>query len=281
MSEQNPSDAAKKALGARLRRLRLDAGVAGVEMAARCGWSKSKVSKLEHGGQPPTDADIRAWAAVCGAEAQVQELIAVSREVDQMWHDYKQVHKRGMQNLQLDLMDRYARTKLFRIYEPLNIPGWLQTLDHTRELFTLHAKIHGLPLENVEEAAQNRMLRKKFLGTGKPAFVFVMEEYALRSNVGGRDVMEGQLDYLLEVEQMPYVSIGIVPEGERRSLFPGEAFYLYDETLLRQEYWAASLQTSSPETIAHFVRVFDALRDQAVFGAGARRLIDEARHRLR
>ena len=250
-------------------------------MAARCGWSKSKVSKLEHGGQPPTDADIRAWAAVCGAEAQVQELIAVSREVDQMWHDYKQVHKRGMQNLQLDLMDRYARTKLFRIYEPLNIPGWLQTLDHTRELFTLHAKIHGLPLENVEEAAQNRMLRKKFLGTGKPAFVFVMEEYALRSNVGGRDVMEGQLDYLLEVEQMPYVSIGIVPEGERRSLFPGEAFYLYDETLLRQEYWAASLQTSSPETIAHFVRVFDALRDQAVFGAGARRLIDEARHRLR
>lgn len=281
MSEQYPSEAAKKGLGARLRRLRLDAGISGVELAARCGWSKSRVSKLEHGTQPPSDADIRAWAAVCGAEAQVPELIAISREVDQMWQDYKQVHKRGMQNLQLDYMDQYARTKLFRIYEPLNIPGWLQTLDHARELFTLHAKLHGLPVENVEDAAQNRMLRKKFLGTGKPAFVFVMEETALRTNVGGRDVMDGQLDYLLEVERMPYVSVGIIPEGQRRTLFPGEAFYLYDETLLRQEYWSASLQTSRPETIAHFVRVFDALKEQAVFGAAAREIIDQARHRLR
>ncbi|SDL14687.1 Helix-turn-helix domain-containing protein [Nocardioides sp. YR527] len=281
MSEQHPSESAKRAFGSRLKRLRLDAGITGVEMAARCGWNKSKVSKIEHGTQAPSDENIRAWAAVCGAERLVPELIAVSREIDQMWHDYKQVHKRGMQNLQLDLMDRYARTKLFRIYEGLNIPGWLQTLDYTRELFTLHAHIHGLPLENVEEAARNRMLRKKFLGTGRPAFVFVMEEYALYSNTGGRDVMGGQLDYLLEVEQMPYVSVGIIPLGQRRSLFPGEAFYLYDETLLRQEYWSASLQTSRPETISHFVRVFDALRDQAVFGAEARGIIDQARHRLR
>lgn len=281
MSEQYPTDAARQGLGARLKRLRLDAGISGVELAARCGWNKSKVSKIEHGTQHPSDANIQAWAAVCSADAQVPELLAVSREVDQMWQDYKHVLKRGMQNVQLDYMETYARTRLFRIYEALNIPGWLQTLDYTREQFTLHAHIHGLPLENVEEAAQNRMLRKKFLGTGRPAFVFLLEEYALYSNVGGRDVMAGQLDYLLEVERMPYVSVGVLPLGARRTLFPGEGFYLYDETLLRQEYWSASLQTSRPETIAHFVRVFDALRDQAVFGAEARELIDKARHRLR
>ena len=281
MSEQTPPESAKKAFGARLRGIRLDAGLTGVEVAAECGWNKSKVSKLEHGTQAPSDADIRAWAAVCGAEAQVSELIALNREIDQMWQDYKQVHKRGMKNIQLEAMDQYARTRLFRIYESVNIPGWLQTLDYTRAQFTIHAKIHGLPLDDVEEAAQNRMARKKFLGTGAPMFAFVLEEYALYSNVGGRDVMNGQLDYLIEVSQMPYVSVGIIPVGQPRTLFPGEAFYLYDETTLWQEYWSASYETSDPEKIAHFVRVFDALRDQAVSGTEARRLIDQARHRIR
>ncbi|MFI5623664.1 Scr1 family TA system antitoxin-like transcriptional regulator [Nocardioides sp. NPDC051685] len=121
-------------------------------------------------------------------------------------------------------MDRYARTRLFRIYEGLN---------------------------------------------GQPAFVFVMGGVRAVQQRRWTRCDGGQLDYLLEVEQMPYVSVGIIPLGQRRSLFPGEAFYLYDETLLRQEYWSASLQTSRPETISHFVRVFDALREQAVFGADA------------
>lgn len=281
MPDEKPSESAKKAFGARLRGIRLDAGITGVTIAAECGWHKSKVSKLEHGTQAPSDADIRAWAAVCRAERQVPELIALNREIDKMWQDYKQVHKRGMKNIQLEAMDEYAKTKLFRVYESVHIPGWLQTLDYTRAQFTLHAHIHGLPLDDVEEAAHNRMARKKFLGTGRPAFAFVLEEMALCNNVGGRDVMDEQLDYLIQVEQMPYVSIGVIPLGQVRALFPGDGFYLYDEKLLRQEFWSGSLETSRPETIAHFGRIFDALRDQAVFGVGAREIIDQARSRLR
>ncbi|MFI5624858.1 DUF5753 domain-containing protein [Nocardioides sp. NPDC051685] len=280
MPDEKPSESAKKAFGARLRGIRLDAGLTGVTIAAECGWHKSKgvEARARHTGPVRwgySGVGRRLWCRVAGARVD-----RLNREIDQMWQDYKQVHKRGMKNIQLEAMDEYARTKLFRIYESVNIPGWLQTLDYTRAQFTLHAKIHRLSAD-VEEAAQNRMARKKFLGTGRPAFVFLLEEYALYSNVGGRDVMHGQLDYLLEVAQMPYVSVGVIPLGQERTLFPGEAFYLYDENLLWQEYWSASYQTSNPEKIAHFVRVFDALRDQAVFGAAAREVIDQARHRVR
>lgn len=279
-SDREPSDSAKRSFGARLRGIRLDASITGAELASRCGWNKSKVSKIEHGNQAPSDTDIRAWTVACGAEAQASELIALGREIGEMWRDYKQVHKRGMKNIQLEAMDLYARTKLVRIYESVHIPGWLQTLDYTRSQFAMSAKIHGLPPDDMEEAAQNRMLRKKFLGTGRPRFVFVIEELALCNNIGGRSVMNAQLDYLIEVGRMPYVSIGIIPLGLERSLFSGEGFYMYDDTLLWQEFWSASFETARAENIAHFSRVFDALKEHAVFGSAAERLIDRARRHL-
>lgn len=280
MSNQEPSESAKQAFGTRLKELRLDAGITGVELARRHGWNKSKVSKIEHGTQSPSDADIRSWADSCHATGQIPELLAISREVEQMWTDYKRSHRAGMKNIQLKPMNLIAKSTLIRVYESLYIPGFLQTLDYTKAQFAIHAHLHGLPLDDVDEAAENRMLRKRYLGTGKPKFVFLMEASALCNNTGGVEVMNRQLDYLIEVGRMPYVSIGILPPGRQRSLFPGEGFYMLDESLVWQEFWSGAFKTSRRENIAHFVRVFNALRDQAVFGAAADQVINEARDRL-
>ncbi|GAB2690453.1 helix-turn-helix domain-containing protein [Kitasatospora kifunensis] len=280
MSDQEPSESAKRALGTQLKELRRDTNLSGVELARRCGWHKTKVSKIEHGAQIPTEDDIRAWATACGVEGQIPELIAVSREIEQMWTDYKRWHRPGIKRLQFQAMDLYAKTKLLRAYESLFIPGFLQTVEYAKAQFTIHAKLHGLPLDDVEEAAQNRMVRKRFLGTGAPIFSFLLEASALTNNTGGVEVMSGQLDHLLEVMKLQYVSIGIIPQGRVRSLYPGEGFYLFDESLLKQEFWSGAFQTSRPENISHFVRVFAALRDQAVFGTAARSEIEAARSRL-
>lgn len=280
MSDQQPSQAARQALGHRLRELRLDSVLSGSELANLCGWNKSKVSKIEHGTQSPTEADIRAWAAACGAEGKTIELIAASREIEAMWTEYRQRHKRGMKNLQFQAMDLYARTRLIRVYESLFIPGFLQTLDYATAQFRLHARLHGLPIEDVEEAAQNRMARKQYLGTGAPMFAFLLETYALSNNTGGAHVMNGQLDYLIEVGRLPYVSIGIIPEGRPRTLYPGEGFYLFDEALLKQEFWSGAFQTARPDNVTYFARVFAALKEQAVFGEAAVEQIEAARSRL-
>lgn len=281
MSGERPSESAKRAFGTRLKELRLDAGLSGVELANRYGWHKSKVSKIEHGTQSPSDADIRAWADACEATVQVAELIALSREVEQMWTDYKRSHRSGMKNIQLKPTDLFAGSKLIRVYESLYIPGFLQTLDYAKAQFTIHANLHGLPLRDVDEAAENRMDRKRFLGTGQPRFAFLMEASVFDNNTGGADVMNGQLDYLLEADGLPYVSIGILPPGRQRTIYPGEGFYLFDDSLVRQEFWSGAFKTSRPDNIAYFIRVFNALRDQAVFGAEAREVIDQARTRLR
>ncbi|WP_308198657.1 helix-turn-helix domain-containing protein [Actinomadura litoris] len=281
MSDLQASESARRSLGIQLKELRLNAGLSGVELARRCGWHKTKVSKIEHGTQSPAEADIRKWATTCGAEGLAPELIAAGREIEHMWTDYRRRHRRGMKGLQFQAMDLYARSKLIRVYESLFIPGFLQTVEYTKAQFTIHAGLHGLPLGDVEEAARNRMARKRFLGTGAPIFAFLLEASALANNIGGVGVMGGQLDYLDEVSRLPYVSVGIIPQGRMRSLYPGEGFYLFDEDLLKQEFWSGAFQTSRPENIAYFVRVFAALRDQAVFGAAAQDEIEAARDRLR
>ena len=280
MVDGRPSDAAKKAFAVRLRDLRLDAGLSGAALAERCGWSRSKVSKIEHGTLNPTEDAIRSWATACGADDQTATLIAAHREVEQMWLEARRELRAGQKHIQLRSMPLYERTKLLRVYEAVHIPGYLQTFGYAVAQFTLHAHQFGLPVEDVEQAARNRLERQRFLGTGTNAFIFILEASALYSNVGGAEVMREQFDRLLEVAAMPYVSIGIIPLGRKRTLFQGEGFYLFDEGLVRQEFWSGLLRSSRPEDVNYFLRTFETLKGQAVFGAAAAEQIEAARARV-
>lgn len=281
MADLKPSNAAKRAFAVRLRDLRLDAGLSGVALAERCGWGASKVSKIEHGGQSPTDADVKAWAAACGAVGQVPALVAARREVEQMWLEYRRELRAGMKHIQLRSMPLYERTKLLRAYEAVHIPGFLQTFRYALAQFEIHAHLHGLPVEDIEGAAKNRLVRQRLLGTGTNSFIFVIEASALYSNLGGAEVMSEQFDRLLEVAAMPYVSIGVIPLGKPRTLFQGEGFYLFDEELVVQEFWSGALRSSRAEDVGYFLRTFGLLKDQAIFGSAAAEQIEMARARLR
>jgi transcriptional regulator with XRE-family HTH domain len=281
LSEMQPSNAAKRAFGVRLRDLRLDADLSGVELAARCGWHKTKVSKIEHATTNPTEGDIRAWATACGAEGQIPELIAAHREVEQMWLEYRRELRAGQKHIQLRSMDLYERTRLLRAYEALFIPGFLQTLDYAKAQFAIHAELHGLPVEDIEEAARNRLVRQRLLGRGTNSFSFILESTALYTNIGGAEVMSKQFDRLMEIAALPNVALGIIPLGRQRGLYPGEAFYLFDEQHVRQEFWTGMFRTSRPDDIAYFVRAFAKLRQHAVYGRAARDEIETARSRLR
>ena len=71
---------AQEALGARLREIRKDAGLSARALATATSQHFTRVSKIEHGVQAPSDArDIRDWCRACGAEEQVLDLIATAR----------------------------------------------------------------------------------------------------------------------------------------------------------------------------------------------------------
>ncbi len=59
------------------------------QLAAATGQHYTRVSKIEHGVQPPTDPDIRAWCRACGADDQVPDLIATLRAVESAYLEFR------------------------------------------------------------------------------------------------------------------------------------------------------------------------------------------------
>ena len=119
---------AQRALGARLREIRKDAGLTARALAAATGQHYTRVSKIENGVQAPSDDDIRDWCRACGAEEQVPDLIATARAVESAYLEFRRQARAGMKRvLGAHTVALYERTSRFRIYEHNVIPGLFQT----------------------------------------------------------------------------------------------------------------------------------------------------------
>jgi transcriptional regulator with XRE-family HTH domain len=270
-----PVQQAKEALGERLREMRKDARLSGRALATALGWHFTKVSKVENGARSPSEDDIRAWCAACGAGDQVPDLIATVRHVASMYHEYRRQMQAGMKHLQESSVPLYEATSLFRIYDTTVVPGLFTTAEYAAELFRFWQGFMGMK-DDVDAAVEARMERQRVLYTGNRAFRVVIEEQVLRTRVGDTDVMAGQLDRLLAVVSLPRVSIGIIPAtGERHSLTQG-SFWMFDDSRVRVETVSASLTITQPRDIALYSRVFELLQRSAVHGREARQLITRA-----
>jgi transcriptional regulator with XRE-family HTH domain len=266
---------AREALGTRLREIRLDAGLTARALAKLAGWHFTKVSKLEHGTRRPSLDDIRAWCRYCQAEDQVTDLIATARGIDDMYAEWRRQMRAGMKHFQDSFRPLYEQTLLFRVYETTFIPGLLNTAGYAAAILEFWAGLMSLPAD-IETAVAARMDRQNILYAGRRRFLFMIEEQALRTRVGGTEVMAGQLDRLLTLMSLPTISLGIIPDaGERHALAQG-SFWMFDDTRVQLETVSAGLDITQPAEISLYAQVFDLLQRSAVYGHGARDLIRSA-----
>ncbi len=266
---------AREALGTRLREIRLDAGLTARALAQLAGWHFTKVSKLEHGTRRPSLADIRAWCRYCQAEDQVTDLIATARGIDEMYTEWRRQMRAGMMHFQDSFRPLYEQTLLFRVYETTFIPGLLNTAGYAAAILEFWAGLMSLPAD-IEMAVAARMDRQNILYAGRRRFLFMVEEQALRTRVGGTEVMTGQLDRLLALMSLPAISLGIIPDaGERHALAQG-SFWIFDDARVQLETVSARLDITQPAEISLYAQVFDLLQRSAVYGHGARDLIRHA-----
>ena len=270
-----PVKQARQALGARLRDIRRDARLTGRALASACQWHFTKISKLEHGTQNPSEDDIRIWCHACSAGDQVSDLIATLRAIESMYIEWQRHMRSGLKRSQASSVPLYERTRLFRGYENTVIPGLFHTAEYAAAILTFWNDFLDLS-SNVDEAVATRMERQRILYVGNRRFVFVLEEQTLYTCVGGTDVMLGQLDRVLAVMSLPRVSLGIIPAlGHRHCLTQG-SFWIFDEDRVQVEGVSAGLDVTHPREIAVHVKAFALLQQSAVYGQVARQLIHKA-----
>jgi transcriptional regulator with XRE-family HTH domain len=274
-SPSSSVQAAREQLAARLREIRLDAGLTKREVAARCGWSEAKSGRIENARTAPSDQDIRAWCRACGAEPLVADLVAANRQADSMYVQWRRLQRTGLRQLQRASVPLYESTTHFRVYCSNVVPGFLQTPGYATALLRAITAFRGLP-DDVDQAVAARLDRSQIIRKRGKQFAIVVEEGVLRHQLGDASVMAGQLGSLLSAMDLPAVSLGIIPFSAPRTMWPIETFTVFDGERVNHEPLSASVKITAPDEVAQYVRAFTAFHQHAVYGAAARSLIVKA-----
>ncbi len=175
---------------------RTRAGVTREEVAREANYEFETVKSMEQGRRRPTERFLQVTDDMCGAHG---FLIAMQ--------DYlgpEPVVNRGE-----DFFRYEAEAISHSSYEPMLIPGLLQTEETVRTLLNMAWP----PQEDevIEERVAVRLGRQPLLDKRSVAFVFVIGELPLRHPVGRMDAHKRQLRHLLEVVQRRNVVIQVMP----------------------------------------------------------------------
>ncbi|EFL02071.1 MULTISPECIES: helix-turn-helix domain-containing protein [Streptomyces] len=282
VSPSSSAQSARENVARGLRELRREAGLTVTGLATACGWHHAKTSRIENARTPPSPTDIRLWCRACDAAPRAEDLIAASLHAESLYTEWRRRARTGLRRLQESYVSLFRATSLFRVYTTFLVPGLLQTQGYAEALLSTNARLLGVP-DDGEEAAAARLERSQIMyQPGRRRFVFLLEEAALRYQIGDGDAMAAQLGHLLSVGALPAVSLGIVPMAtEARPTWVQETFSVYDDALVSVELLSAQVNINQPSEVALYVQAFEELRNLAVYGAEARTLIVRAIEALR
>ncbi len=196
-------------VGAKLRRLRTDMGLSREEAGEAIRASAWKIHRLENGQVGFKERDIidllRLYRVTDSEEVAAFVVLAREANAPGWWRHYGDVLPQWFRAY----VDLESAAALIRTYEGQFVPGLLQTDDYMR------AVIHQASLESSEEVGRRvrlRMARQTVLTREHPPRLWaVVDEAALRRPVGGREVMRGQLERLIDATKLPNVTLQILP----------------------------------------------------------------------
>lgn len=265
-------DEARKALGKRLRELRVEAKLSGKQLAESLSWVGSKISKIENGHQTPTDDDIRVWTTATGVENQTASLLAALHNLELQHAEWQRVLKAGMKAHQGTLSQIDEKTRLYRSFDNTVIPGLLQTPEYARARFAQVVMVHRVP-NDINEAVKARMQRQEMLYRPDKRFHFVLTEAALRYRLVSIDIMLGQLDRLIAISLMRNVKLGLIGFKTQYVTDPRHNFWVLDDHLVRFESYSAEINLRQPQEIELYTGIFEQLAAVASYGGEARAII--------
>jgi hypothetical protein len=207
MADEEGSMLRRRRIGQLLRKCRDDAGLTTKQVALELEMSDSKVSRMETAQTPLKRRDVRDMLDLykAGAE-QRQEIMELLRDAGKpgWWDEYADTLPRKYSTF----IGYEQDAAVCRTYEPLVVPGLLQTEDYARA--TIRKPLPDATSEEVETRVQVRMRRQAVLTkTNPPRLRMVLTELALRQQVGSRQLMHAQYQKLIEAAQLPNVSIQI------------------------------------------------------------------------
>jgi transcriptional regulator with XRE-family HTH domain len=208
----------RRRLGAELRRLRNSAGLTLDDVAEQMTCSTSKISRLETGKGIPKIPDVRELMRIYGVASDTERdmLLRLVRDARERgwWESYTD----GVQPARfvMDAPGRYAALEndaiAVRSFDLTIVNGLLQTEEYARTVI-MAGLLHHTD-EEIGRLVTLRMKRQDALVRTDPAaleLLAVVDEAVLHRSVGRHGVMAEQMQRLLDLTELPNVSVRVLP----------------------------------------------------------------------
>ncbi|GGS64108.1 transcriptional regulator [Planobispora rosea] len=268
--ELDPSTSPIAFFGYELRRYRQEAGLTQSKLASRAGFALGTISMAETGRRPPTEDFARRCDEALGADGaliRIKEMIDnVAARLPAWFRPWAEIEQAA---------------ESLRTWEPLIVPGLLQTEDYARVLFSGEPRASA---GGVERDVAARMERQRVLEREDPPMLWVvMDEGVLARRIGDDAVMAAQLDRLLQVAGLPHVTLQVLPSdaGSTVGLLGGFVI-AQSRGFANTVYMESAGQgqvTDRPDDVADITTKYEAIRAEALPQRASLKLIREMKHR--
>jgi hypothetical protein len=163
------------------------------------------------------------------------------------------------------------------------IPGLLQTEEYARRVNSKGYSLAPVPESQIERSVAVRMKRQKLLTRDPPLELrAVIDEAVLRRGFGGPGVMRDQLRHLIEIAQLPNVSLRVLPFGHDSTIIMNSFDLLHFgiqsgkmPDVVYTEHFRATLYFEGEMDTHQYRIVFDRLREAALGEMGSVQLIEK------
>lgn len=262
----------------RLRRAREARPLSQAAVAEAMGWSVSKVIRIENGQSGISTRDLKALLDLYQIIdiAEVTEILGIAEasRLPPWWSEFTDLVPRDFAR---QLGYESSAAQLLQ-YHSTVVPGLLQSPDYSRAILRVFGRE-----EDIERGVRLRRRRHEevFGRPEPPASQFIIGEGALRNEVGGADVLKGQLDFLLElmdggvgIEVVPFTAgahQGLIGDFEIVS-FNGEG-----GDLVSVESPQGYTLLDDEAVVKQYRRILADIHGVALTGADARALIEHLR----
>ncbi|MEU8801759.1 helix-turn-helix transcriptional regulator [Spirillospora sp. NPDC048819] len=186
--------------GVELRAYREAAGMSRPQLAEKLGYTPQWIGQLESGKYGPSED----FARDCDTCFQTNGTF------HRLWEWIQRFGRLAVLPPGFpDFIAREAEAMGMHIFETMVITGLLQTPEYAFEVLR-----EGRTTEEAEQLVVTRMERQAILKRKNPPhLVVILDEGAVRRPIGGREVMKGQVQHLIDLASLHHITLQIVPAG--------------------------------------------------------------------
>lgn len=269
-------------LAAELRRARHNAELSRDEVFEQTGVSLATLYRTEKPERRPQRRTLNTLLDLYSIDAKARDRITA------LWAEAET--QGWLQPYHQDLREDYsayiqfeAEAAALRNWEPVFVPGLLQTADYARAV--IEGVLPSATDRDLEPRVRARMERQALLTKPDPLHLTaVMDEATLWREVGGEAVMAGQMSHLLDAAKQEHIEIRVIPNSAgAHPGMPGNFVLMafpdvQDPELVYIDSMANAVFLESETEVSHYDQVFKTLLDKALGSDDSLNLIADVEH---